>query len=574
VTRSAGAQKKKSKTIKGTLNPEWNQPFLIDIGDIEGFVLSVYDWDAIGKDDFLGEVRIPLHGLRIDSTEVWYRLQARSKTKGDIAVSGEVCVMFSEPPAAATLAKIPASVVNDIKVRIKTALRTKALDVDLSSCSLAKTPNAVAENLAYVHALNLSFNHFEDWPALDKFDALKRLDLSGNRLKRVAPAIASLVSLEELLLNGNQLTALPDEIGALRQLAKLDLANNRIRALPRGIGRLQNLEEINCTGNPLTTVPPSMGECTALELCDMSCGELEALPEQFCYMTRLLELNLGNNKLASLPVSMGRMTRLCVLNVSDNQLKDLPLSLGYCIGLGKLGAGINIDRNPIENEKMLAKAKIGTDHLLAFLEQRMDAVGKPQLPNPPHSKVNDDFSVSEAGGESGGGGGISRSASTAAAASSSSSSSSSASAAPAAPQPTQLADKIVALVQWADKVIQEEFKPSLTSIKYEISQARTVEAVIQYAQLVRQLKPHIDNVRSMLPTLAAAPVPKVNANDTKLLKLTSTLDCAVADCLIVVNGLQRKLNTTQEQKDIVTFVPIVKALRETLVAASSTAPHQ
>jgi hypothetical protein len=26
-----------------------------DIGDIEGFVIDVYDWDALGRDDFLGE---------------------------------------------------------------------------------------------------------------------------------------------------------------------------------------------------------------------------------------------------------------------------------------------------------------------------------------------------------------------------------------------------------------------------------------------------------------------------------------------------------------------------------------
>jgi hypothetical protein len=545
--------------------------------------VSVYDWDAIGKDDFLGEVRIPLHGLRVDSTEVWYKLQARggSRVKSKIEVRGEVCVMFSEPPAAGALAKIPSNVVNDIKQRIKTALRTKAVDVDLSSCSLAKTPNAVAENLAYVHALNLSFNHFEDFPALDKFGALKRLDLSGNRLKRVGAGVRSLVALEELLLNGNQLNALPDEIGALQQLVKLDLANNRLQALPRGIGRLTRLEELNATGNPLKTVPPSIGECVALELCDMSCGELEALPEQFCYMTRLLELNLGNNKLNGLPVSIGRMTRLCVLNVSDNNLKDLPLSIGYCIGLGKLGAGINIDRNPIDNEKMLAKARIGTDHLLAFLEQRMDAVGKPQLPNPPRSRVNEDFSLSDSGG-GGGDSGVARAASSGAAspavsrvaapvrANSGSYSSDGGGGGGSASQPTQLADKIVALVQWADKVIQEEFKPSLTSIKYEISQTRTVEAAVSYAQLIRALKPHIDSVRSMLPDLAAAPTPKLTANDTKLLKLTQTLDCAVADCLIVVNGLQRKLNSTQDQRDVVTFVPIVKAIREALQNASKT----
>ena len=179
--------------------------------------------------------------------------------------------------------------------------RTKALEVDLSSCSLAKTPNAVAQNLAYVHALNLSFNHFEDWPTLvsccelrsfttvsrrrfnqqNAFGSLKRLDLSGNRLKRIDRGVAHLAALEELMLNGNQLGALPAEIGALQRLEKLDLANNRLRALPREVGRLTRLEELNLTGNPLSSVPPSIGECCSIEIADMSCCALEQLPEQF-----------------------------------------------------------------------------------------------------------------------------------------------------------------------------------------------------------------------------------------------------------------------------------------------------
>jgi Leucine-rich repeat (LRR) protein len=108
-----------------------------------------------------------------------------------------------------------------------------------------------------------------------------------------------------------------------------------------------------------------------VQLLDLSCCELEHLPEQFTYQTRLLELNLGSNKLEDLPESMGRMTRLVVLNLSDNNLKDLPLSMGYCIGLGKIGAGINIDRNPIKSSDMLKKWKIGTDHLCDYLEKRM-----------------------------------------------------------------------------------------------------------------------------------------------------------------------------------------------------------
>lgn len=58
---------------------------------------------------------------------------------------------------------------------------------------------------------------------------------------------------------------------------------------------------------------------------------------------------LTSSKLFALTLHSARLSRLVVLNVSDNELKDLPLSLGRCLGLSKLGAGINLDRNPIES---------------------------------------------------------------------------------------------------------------------------------------------------------------------------------------------------------------------------------
>ena len=68
---------------------------------------------------------------------------------------------------------------------------------------------------------------------------------------------------------------------------------------------------------------------------------------------------------------MGRMTRLVVLNLSDNKLSDLPVSLGLCYGLAKLGAGIQVERNLIQDQTLLQKYKIGTDHLQDYLEKKM-----------------------------------------------------------------------------------------------------------------------------------------------------------------------------------------------------------
>ena len=63
-----------------------------------------------------------------------------------------------------------------------------------------------------------------------------------------------------------------------------------------------------------------------------------------------MELNLSSNALTAIPEGFGRMTRLVVLDLSSNQLTDLPIALGHCVGLGKLGSGINIAGNPIQSE--------------------------------------------------------------------------------------------------------------------------------------------------------------------------------------------------------------------------------
>jgi Ca2+-dependent lipid-binding protein len=79
----------KSKIIKNTLNPTWDEQFTFDINTKEGsdayasvccscscllfkslteilhrpILFTLYDWDAIGKDDFLGYLKVPLEDI-------------------------------------------------------------------------------------------------------------------------------------------------------------------------------------------------------------------------------------------------------------------------------------------------------------------------------------------------------------------------------------------------------------------------------------------------------------------------------------------------------------------------------
>lgn len=91
---------------------------------------------------------------------------------------------------------------------------------------------ALPEGLDFAHVHHLALHHLElgevagDW--LRRFPALRRLDLSDNRLAR-----------------------LPDAIGELNHLAELDVSGNQIR----WSGRLNLLEVFNVNRNPVEQMP-------------------------------------------------------------------------------------------------------------------------------------------------------------------------------------------------------------------------------------------------------------------------------------------------------------------------------
>lgn len=74
----------KTKTIKKTLNPVWNEQFTTEIlsRTRDSFILEVYDWDmGPGSDDFLGNVKIDLAQLEpLTPTSLTLPLQGKSGT--------------------------------------------------------------------------------------------------------------------------------------------------------------------------------------------------------------------------------------------------------------------------------------------------------------------------------------------------------------------------------------------------------------------------------------------------------------------------------------------------------------
>lgn len=308
--------------------------------------------------------------MKPDGSDSWIRLQPKKGSQGvEIKAKLLIRVLLAEASQAEQVQQnLPSGVISSL--RDKTKKSVPSLELDLSASRLTRCPKFIAEYSIHWKIMNLSFNEFGLYPNLSAFIYLQQLNLAANQLSAVPSHIGYLEKLEELYLYGNQISFLPGEIGNCTSLLKIDLANNQLSSLPREIGALLKLEEMNLNGNPLVILPKEIGNCIGMEVLDMSCCLLKKLPDEFTQMTRLLELNLGTNKLEILPNSMGKLSRLVSLNLCDNVLADLPVSMGYCVGL----KSCHIERNPITDPELFRKYRIGTDHLVDYLEKRLDAV--------------------------------------------------------------------------------------------------------------------------------------------------------------------------------------------------------
>jgi len=374
---TAGGRRYKSKVKPKTLNPKWEEIFNVDFSKTTKLLVTVWDKDAIGSDDFLGLVILDMAQVTLDGTPGWFKLNARSG-KSD-KVTGDICLAFVPGQKEVSRQQSSSAKIDSkqlVRRRVQAALQTlgnqdelleeeKVLELDLTGCELKVIPPIVNARSDWT-SLDLGFNAITSWPDFSAFKSLRSLYISGNMLERIPPALGRLKTLELLFVNGNQLLSLPDEIGMLSNMIRLDVANNSLRSIPHTIGNLTNLEELNLAGNPLTSVPETMGQMSYMEILDMNACNLTELPEGFCGMLRLLELNLGTNKLTALPKNFGQMSRLVSLNISDNRISDLPLSMGQCQQLKTC----TLDRNPFENEQLMNKYRIGTDHMIDHLNKQ------------------------------------------------------------------------------------------------------------------------------------------------------------------------------------------------------------
>eukprot|EP01119_Soliformovum_irregulare_P013041 TRINITY_DN3438_c0_g1_i1.p1 TRINITY_DN3438_c0_g1~~TRINITY_DN3438_c0_g1_i1.p1 ORF type:complete len:195 (+),score=65.14 TRINITY_DN3438_c0_g1_i1:80-586(+) len=88
------SQEYKTKTIKKSLNPKWDQDYEFFVTERRAELeIHVFDWDRFSKDEFMGRMSLKIGNMKDGETaEHWYKLEALHPGE---KVSGEILLNWT-----------------------------------------------------------------------------------------------------------------------------------------------------------------------------------------------------------------------------------------------------------------------------------------------------------------------------------------------------------------------------------------------------------------------------------------------------------------------------------------------
>lgn len=143
--------------------------------------------------------------------------------------------------------------------------------LDLSGCSLETSlvGEIVTQNwvIALVR-LDLSQNKLTSVPSLNHLTTLEHLNLSHNRINKLAEEIQKCVLLKSIELRHNALSKVPTIFHSFPKLTKLDLSHNNLNDISE-LHSLKQLIHLKLSGNLLGTLSPSISNLQSLETIEL-----------------------------------------------------------------------------------------------------------------------------------------------------------------------------------------------------------------------------------------------------------------------------------------------------------------
>ena len=158
------------------------------------------------------------------------------------------------------------------------------------------------------------------------------LDLSGQGLTELPPAIGQLTQLETLILGKWEKDRRGPQGFKGQELVNNQLlplvAGNHLTSLPMELASLKSLKSLNLSGNPFNTLPPWVCQLPDLETLIGIRTELTTIPDSLAQLTNLQQLYLYSNQITTIPASLESLPQLKTLDVRRNPLPISPEILG------------------------------------------------------------------------------------------------------------------------------------------------------------------------------------------------------------------------------------------------------
>lgn len=265
--------------------------------------------------------------------------------------------------------------------------------LSLSQNDLVEVTPDLFTNIDYLEELDLSYNKLQNFNPFDfkHLKHLKRLNLQSNQIKKIpVEALQPLVALEDLDLSKNGIydLILPKDTNALSGLKRLSLSGNRIRSIVKSsfpvdnnielldlsnniieiveedsFLSFSNLRELNLGQNNITLVfsLPATLQIAILKIntlyhwpkfpvgikyIDLSYNRLsEVYDESVVNFESLEVLNIGGNQIKEMNIEK-KLPNLYTLDLSYNLIAEIPKTLNaqFFPNLDEL----RLDGNPIE----------------------------------------------------------------------------------------------------------------------------------------------------------------------------------------------------------------------------------
>ena len=173
--------------------------------------------------------------------------------------------------------------------------------------------------------INLTDNHFTQLPKTHR--KVRDLHLANSSISEVSKKdLRKIKKVRVLNLYGNTLTEINPAITRLKKLKELDLYRNRLNSLPARITRLKRLETLAVSYNTLEELPAGIYTMNKLKTLYSHHNKLKNLP---ALPANLEILDVGHNRIEDVSGQVQPLKNLKTLDYSYNRVKgDLDFLLG------------------------------------------------------------------------------------------------------------------------------------------------------------------------------------------------------------------------------------------------------